>query len=104
MKTGGSNEGGGARAGHPNAESGHHKQPVGPKSKRMAAQWMAERVGLSQQRVCRFVVVWIGTPCAPAVNVRRVTPCGHGFASSACANAETAVLGVMSGCDGKADR
>src|SRR6185437_15379602 len=50
-------DGGGASPGHPGAESGHHKKLVGPKAKRTAAQWLAERFGLSQRRVCRLLAV-----------------------------------------------
>jgi putative transposase len=33
------------------------KKMVAPKAKRTAAQWMAERFGLSQRRVCRLVAL-----------------------------------------------
>ncbi|MBK5283533.1 MAG: IS3 family transposase [Nitrospiraceae bacterium] len=43
-----------ARAGHPGTEGDHRKKLVRPKAKRMAAQWMAERFGLSLRRVCQL--------------------------------------------------
>ena len=50
-------DGGGASAGHPSAESDQRKKLVGPKAKRAAAQWSAERFGLSQRRVCRLLAL-----------------------------------------------
>lgn len=48
-------DGGGTSAGHPGTRGSHRKKLVAPKAKRMAAQWMAERFGLSQRRVCRLL-------------------------------------------------
>jgi hypothetical protein len=50
-------DGGGASAGHSGAEGRHRKKLVAPKAKRTAAQWMAERFGLSQRRVCHLLAL-----------------------------------------------
>src|ERR1700704_4218579 len=50
-------DGGRASAGHPGAQGHYRKKLVRPKAKRVAAQEVVARFGLSQRRVCQLVDV-----------------------------------------------